>query len=113
MLEELEADPARLLDLVALLQRDNAAQLAELRRGVATNDATVVERVAHRLKGSLGVLGALAAPELLDAASRLEAMGREGEVAGALGALTVLEREMLRLEPTLAAFAMRAGRGER
>ena len=49
-------NPALLLDLVTVFQHDSQRLLQELRNGVSRRDPGVVERAAHRLKGSLATL---------------------------------------------------------
>jgi signal transduction histidine kinase/CheY-like chemotaxis protein len=98
-------DPALLLDLIRIFQGENHKILAEIRDGLSAGDARVVERGAHRMKGSLGTLAARAAR---DAASELEALGRAGTLAQAAGALATLERALARLNVDLDAVASSA-----
>ncbi len=59
------------------------AQLTQMREAVEGNEAPKVYRLAHTLVGAIGIFGA---PSALEAALRLEAMGREGKlVAGGRG----------------------------
>jgi CheY-like chemotaxis protein/signal transduction histidine kinase len=111
-LEELASEPARLLDVVATVQRENAQLLEELRGGVARQDARAVERAAHRLKGLLGILGTLAGDDLFAAVGRLEELGRSGSLGDARGPLGLLEEGLGRLEPALSALAGRAAGGK-
>jgi HPt (histidine-containing phosphotransfer) domain-containing protein len=94
-----------LLDLIRIFQGENHKILAEIRDGLSAGDARVVERGAHRMKGSLGTLAARAAR---DAASELEALGRAGTLAQAAGALATLERALARLNVDLDAVASSA-----
>jgi CheY-like chemotaxis protein len=112
-LEELSAEPARLLDVVATVQRENVQLLEELRGGIARQDARAVERAAHRLKGLLDILGTLAGDDLVAAVGRLEELGRSGSLGDTCGPLGILEEELGRLEPALSALASRAAGAKR
>jgi HPt (histidine-containing phosphotransfer) domain-containing protein len=70
------------------------------------HDAGDLRRVAHTVKGALGQFGAEAA---CAAAQRLEAMGQDGNLAGAAEACAVLEQELRRVEPALVDFSHSAG----
>jgi HPt (histidine-containing phosphotransfer) domain-containing protein len=82
--------------------------LAELREAVAAGDTPTVQRLGHRLRGSLGNFGA---DEAVAAALRLEKLGGEGDLAGAgdLCETVIAGYEALRsgLERMLAASAGR------
>jgi signal transduction histidine kinase/DNA-binding response OmpR family regulator len=102
LLELAIEDPEHLLDLIGVLQQDNATMLRKLHRAVAGNDATTVEQAAHRLKGSLGVIGTPRARIAHETAGRLAAMGRAADLELAAVLLADLERAIGRLEPDLA-----------
>jgi HPt (histidine-containing phosphotransfer) domain-containing protein len=89
-------------DLVRMFLEDSPKTLEEIRDALARRDAVAVSRVAHRLKGELGILAARGA---MEAAVRLETAGREGDLAAAAEAFAALEGEIERLEPQLAALA--------
>jgi len=95
-------DPALLLDLIRIFQGENDKLLAEIRSGLLAGDPAAVERGAHRMKGSLGTLAARTARE---AASRLETLGRAGELTHAASALGALEQALSNLDVHLAAIA--------
>ncbi|HWB40156.1 MAG TPA: response regulator [Gemmatimonadales bacterium] len=82
--------------------------LAELREAVAAGDTPTVQRLGHRLRGSLANFGA---DEAVAAALRLEKLGGEGDLAGAgdLCETVIAGYEALRsgLERMLAASAGR------
>jgi HPt (histidine-containing phosphotransfer) domain-containing protein len=54
--------------------------LIEMREALAAANPASVSRIAHRLRGSLANFGA---DDAVQAASRLEKMGAEGDLAGA------------------------------
>jgi PAS domain S-box-containing protein len=94
-------DDRLLRDLVRLFLKEHPRWLAELRQAIGAADPAAVRAAAHSLKGSLGTLGVRVAFEL---AARLEALGREGRLAGAEDACALLETEIERLRPQLSAF---------
>jgi len=62
--------------------------IARIKKGIAGNDAGILEREAHSLKGTVGNFGA---KEAYAVAHRLEKLGEEGEMATAAGELSNLE----------------------
>jgi two-component system sensor histidine kinase/response regulator len=62
--------------------------IARIKKGISGNDAGVLEREAHSLKGAIGNFGAREAYEV---AGRLEKLGEEGKMAAAAGELSNLE----------------------
>lgn len=96
-------DDAELLgDLAALFLTSYPQQMAELRQAIARCDSQAVRRLAHTIKGAVANFGAW---ETVEAAQRLELMGRAGDVTGADGAFAALEAALARLRPTLAPLA--------
>ena len=62
--------------------------IAGIKIAIAGNDAGILEREAHSLKGAVGNFGA---KEAYEVAHRLEKLGEEGEMATAAGELSNLE----------------------
>jgi PAS domain S-box-containing protein len=91
-----------LAEVVQLFRADFPRVLAELRDAAANGDAEGLRRAAHTLKGTLGNLSA---PAAVEAARRLETLGREGGLAGAAKACAALEEEVARLQEALAEFS--------
>jgi two-component system, sensor histidine kinase and response regulator len=77
------------------------AQLSQLHEAIDRGDGQTVYRLAHTLVGAVGIFGAKSAVE---AATCLEAMGREGRLVGADEALGRLETAVARLKPALTAM---------
>jgi CheY-like chemotaxis protein/HPt (histidine-containing phosphotransfer) domain-containing protein len=75
---------------------------AALRDGLANNDAGLVQRTAHTVKGSLGTFAAATAHA---AAWELEKRAGDGSLADGPAALDGLEHQVNALLPPLAAFA--------
>jgi HPt (histidine-containing phosphotransfer) domain-containing protein len=80
-----------LREIAALFIDDCPRALAELRQAVEQRDASKLENAAHALKGSVANFGAQVA---VDAAFRLEQMGRAGELSESSAALDALEHAL-------------------
>ncbi len=87
--------------LVDMFLHQHPAMLADIKEGLIRGDAVVVERTAHTLKGTAGNL---CAPEVVLAASRLEAIGHLGTLHDAPPIYAQLEQEVLRLVKALDPF---------
>jgi two-component system, sensor histidine kinase and response regulator len=90
-----------LREIAVLFIEDCPRALAELRLAVEQRDATKIENAAHALKGSVANFGAQAA---VDAAFRLEQMGRAGKLSESAEALDALEHALLAVCAELAAL---------
>jgi HPt (histidine-containing phosphotransfer) domain-containing protein len=95
-------DPELLRDLVGVFLRESPGLLTAIRTAIAAADAQALHRAAHAVKGAVLVFGADAA---VAAAQRLEAMGRQHDLAQAAEVYAELERGVERLKPALAALA--------
>jgi len=89
-------------ELLGIFLADCRGQLRALRDAVAGTDPAALLRAAHTLSGSLRVLGATAAIELV---GPLEALGREGRLKGAAALLARLEPELERVRGAAEAIA--------
>ena len=86
-------------EMVAFFFRDSPAVMAAIRSGLQDRSAAALDRHAHKLMGTLLYLGAEPA---LQAARRVEILGRlGGDLTGAAEAVGHLEREMARLAEAL------------
>ena len=65
--------------------------IAKIKNAIAGNDAGILEREAHSLKGAVGNFGAREAYEV---ASRLEKLGKEGKMPTAAEGISNLERAL-------------------
>ena len=84
-------DMELLREIAVLFIEDCPRAVAELREAIERQDALKLENAAHALKGSVANFGAQAA---VDAAFRLEQMGRRGDLAESAAALGILERAL-------------------
>jgi PAS domain S-box-containing protein len=99
LLDRVGGDRALLREMVRLFLETYPGSLKELCDAAARCDAEAVHRLAHTFKGMVAHFGAAAAVE---AALRLEVMGRSGEMAGAGEACATLTEQVERLRPALA-----------
>jgi CheY-like chemotaxis protein len=96
----------RAMNQLPLLQRLAAVFLAELPKmrdavhaAAARDDAEALYREAHRLKGSAA---SIAAPACAAIARELESVGRSGTIGDIAAQLTLLDREVQRLQAAIA-----------
>ena len=75
-------------EIAGMLIENSSDYIAKIKEGIAGNDAGILEREAHSLKGAVGNFGA---KEVYEAAYRLEKLGNEGKIAAAAAGLSSLE----------------------
>ena len=103
-LERLQGDRELLEELIGVIRQEAPKLLAAVREAVQSGDAPALRLAAHTLKGSLGNF---AAARAVEAAKRLEVMGKTGDLSDAVQALAVLETELDRFLPELVAWNSR------
>jgi CheY-like chemotaxis protein/HPt (histidine-containing phosphotransfer) domain-containing protein len=86
-------------DMVRCLFDEADPLLVEMRTALADGNAVELGSAAHRLKGTVGYLGAAPA---LDAVACVERLGRRGELTGAAEAIRQLEEQLAILKRALA-----------
>jgi HPt (histidine-containing phosphotransfer) domain-containing protein len=96
-----DGDVGLLRRLICLFLDDCPKRLQEIRDAVRRGDNAALMQVAHSLKGAVGMFGARIGVEAL---GRLEAMGRDGDVAHAGQMFATMETALARLTPALAQF---------
>ncbi len=101
LLERFEGDRDLLREIVQLFFDDCPRRLADIHNALAGGNREALERAAHSIKGSVGNF---AAPAAMEAALRLEMIGRSGDLSGAADACARLEQEIDQLKSALAAF---------
>jgi two-component system sensor histidine kinase/response regulator len=100
-------DDAELLQgIVELFLQDASTLLSGISDSISRRDSRALEYAAHKLKGSVANFHAGA---VVEAAQRLEKIGRGRDLSGAPLALAALENEMRRLEPALIALGGKSG----
>src|SRR2546425_13314551 len=97
-LECFDGDMGLLLEIAQMFLTEWPGRLEEIREGLKRRDAPALERAAHRLRGSLGALGASLAA---GAAQTLESLVAQGDFAKIEDAVAALDREAARLRPAL------------
>jgi two-component system sensor histidine kinase/response regulator len=97
-LENLGGDMDLLKEIIEIFLDDFPNQIKQIREGILTGDAEVVEHAAHSLKGSVANF---AAKRAYDAAYRLEVLGREGNLGEANEALGDLDKEIEEMKNAL------------
>lgn len=99
-LEKVGGDREILEEILVVFSESYPDQLSELKNAIGNGDAPIVERAAHTLKGSVGTFSAKKA---LETASRLEIMGRDGQLQEAAAVYSKLEQEIEELDAALRA----------
>lgn len=89
--DRLEGDRELFLELTNMFFEDYEGNILTLNNGLATNNADLICKTAHSLKGALANLSALRAAEM---ALELEKMGRRGELQGAGESLELFKQEI-------------------
>ena len=102
----LEGDRNLFSELALLFLDDLPQQMDAIRQAVANRQDHELERLAHRLKASVGNFAAK--PAFL-AASHLEKIARQGDPSMAPQALGALEYEIQRLQHALEEWAQKSG----
>jgi PAS domain S-box-containing protein len=101
VLDSLDGDSELLHEIVGIFLTRYPNQIDKIRQALSTRDSKILERAAHSLKGSAANL---LAHGVVEAASKLEEMGRAGSFAGSAGALQSLETEIMKLQSALGEF---------
>jgi len=100
-LESLDGDFDLLREIIGISLTQLTKHMQNIRDGVAKEDAKLLERAAHALKGTAANL---LATGVMDASSRVEEMGRAGSIAESKEALQSLELEISKLQQALGEF---------
>ncbi len=87
-------DRALAVEIMQMFVEDCPQRIAAIRAALAQGDPAALSSAAHTLKGSASYL---AAPLVVEAAARVERIGREAQMAEAPAAVADLEREAGRL----------------
>lgn len=94
-------DDSFLREIIGIFLKDSPVRIADIRTGIAVNDAKMVARAAHSLKGSSGNFGATR----LQAASKdLEQLANQERLGDAATVLPQLETEYQKVADALKAL---------
>jgi HPt (histidine-containing phosphotransfer) domain-containing protein len=105
ILDRVGGDVELMCEITDLFLSEYPELIAEIRAAIAAGDARRLEHSAHTLKGSVANFGATAAVE---AALKLEMIGRRGDLASAPDGLRMLELHFAALAPALESLKHRA-----
>jgi PAS domain S-box-containing protein len=98
-IKHFEGDVDLLREIAEMFVEESPALVNQIKEALSKGDANQLERVAHTIKGSVGNFAARPA---LEAAKRVEQIGRDGNMTDAEDACKALEEEIERLTPALA-----------
>jgi two-component system sensor histidine kinase/response regulator len=98
VLESLDGDFDLLMEVIEISLKQFSKHMQGIQDGISKEDPKLLERAAHALNGTAANL---LASRVMEAASRLEEMGKGGSVAGAKDALLSLEEELTKLRLAL------------
>jgi CheY-like chemotaxis protein len=101
VLDSLEGDSELLREIAGIFLAQFPKQMEKIRAAVSSRDPKLLERAAHALKGTAANL---LAQGVVEAAFKLEEIGRAGTVAGSSQALDLLEGELGKLQLALGEF---------
>jgi CheY-like chemotaxis protein len=99
--ERLGGDEELLREVVALFLEECPRLMSIIQQGVESRDAARIAHAAHTLRGAAANLGARA---LSQAAQRLEALGRLGDLSHVEEICSVLEQALERITPAFTAL---------
>jgi CheY-like chemotaxis protein len=105
LLRRVQGDTHLLKEITELFLVDHPLILARVRTSLERSDAVGLEQAAHTLAGLVANFGAQRAHA---AARHLEQMGRDRNLHGASPVADLLEQELTRLTPALAALSHQA-----
>jgi PAS domain S-box-containing protein len=100
-LDSLEGDSELLREIAVIFLAQSPKHMERIREAVSNRDPKLLERAAHALKGAAANL---LAQGVVEAASKLEEIGRASSVAGSKEALVSLEEELGKLQLALGEF---------
>ncbi len=94
-------DPNFLRELIDMFLQDVPERIAELEQALARQDAALLTRAAHTVKGSSSNFGAAG---LVKVALEMEHQGKKADFAGATASLPALKAEFALVAEALKAF---------
>jgi PAS domain S-box-containing protein len=101
VLDSLGGDFELVIEIAAIFLAQAPKHMAKIQEGVKIQDPKLLEYSAHALKGTAANL---LAQGVVEAASKLEEIGRAGSVDGAKEAFVLLEEELAKLQLALGEF---------
>jgi len=98
LIETLDGDEELCEEILAMFVEDSVIQLATLRQAIEQEDAELVTRQAHSLRGAGANVGA---ERMRECAARIEELGRSGNLVGVKAHFETLEHEFERVRRQL------------
>lgn len=105
LLESLDNDTRLLEEVIGVFLFECPGKLKELKAAVTARNPERIMNASHSLRGAVSTFGAEAAVE---AARKLESMGRQGKVEEADDALAMLEHQLVLVRSALEEIARNA-----
>jgi CheY-like chemotaxis protein len=105
VLKQVDGDERLLQELAAVYLEECPKWMAELSDAFTRQNAAAIRRVAHSLKGSVGIFCSADNGEAFAAAQRMESIGSEANFAAAAAAYASLDAAVTRLRPSVSRFA--------
>ena len=102
-LRQVGGDHALGIEILNMFRDDCPARVAAIRAAVQRGDADDIRTAAHTLKGSASYLTAVF---VVEAAARLELLGREGRVSEAAAVLERLDAAVAQVMPEIQRAAL-------
>jgi HPt (histidine-containing phosphotransfer) domain-containing protein len=101
VLDSLEGDSELLRDIVVIFLGQFPKHMEKIREAISNRDPDLLQRASHALKGAAANL---LAQGVVQAASKLEEIGRAGSISGSKKALASLDSELAKLTLALGEF---------
>jgi PAS domain S-box-containing protein len=101
VLDSLEGDSELLRDIVVIFLAQFPKHMERIREAISNRDPDLLQRASHALKGAAANL---LAQGVVQAASKLEEIGRAGSISGSKKALASLDLELAKLKLALGEF---------
>lgn len=89
--KRLEIEEEECLDFLLLFRKTTASELSNLEIALEKKEASIVERMAHSIKGAAGILGLT---EIYETARRIEALARMNCMEGVEIEFQSLKKEL-------------------
>lgn len=101
-LASVDGDRELLQEVVGMFIQEYPSSVAAIRKAIDEQNAHSLDRAAHTLKGMAGNFGAHI---VVEAALKLEMMGKSGQFAGAGETFALLQKELEQVRVALEQFA--------
>lgn len=97
-------EPSLVSQIFTSFLKDGAERIGVLRSSLEANDAELLRKTAHALRGASGNVGAM---HMADIAQQLEALGKSSSMSGAVALIEQIEAEFGRVKAEIAELSIR------